>query len=170
MIRTVLYLFGAVAIIFTVYGTSNAAETGQPTPGGEHSGHMMHEMPGGSMHGGQMTEDTRTSLNLSPMMAQHQKTNMREHLKAVNEVIHDIVTKDFAAASKTAHEKLGLTAQMKQMCENMPNETFRTMGFDFHKSGDALGDVLKTKDADKSLKALDTMLTKCTACHEMFRQ
>ncbi len=170
MIRAILYLFGAVAIILAAYGTSNAAETAQPVPGGKHSGHMMHEMPGGAMHGGQMMDDKRTPLNLPPMMAQHQKANMREHLKAVNEVIHHLGAKDFAAASRTAHEKLGMTPQMKQMCDNMPNETFRTMALDFHQSGDALAEALKTKDTDRSLKALDTMLAKCTACHEMFRQ
>lgn len=175
MIRAILYLFGAVAVIFAAYGTSHAADAAQPMQGGMHSGHMMHDMPGGPMHGGrmmggQMMDDARTPLNLPPMMAQHQKANMREHLKAVNEIVRYIGTKDFAMASTTAHEKLGLTAQMKQMCDNMPNETFRTMALDFHQSGDALADVLKTKDTDKSLKALDTVLTKCTACHEMFRQ
>ncbi len=176
MIRAILYLFGAVAIIFATYGASNAAgatitTTGTPpATGGMHSGHMMHDMPGGPMHGGKMMEDTRIPLNLPPMMAQHQKANMREHLKAVNEVVRYIGTKDFAMASKTAHEKLGITPQMKQMCDNMPNETFRTMALDFHQSGDALGEVLKTKDTDRSLKALDAVLTKCTGCHEMFRQ
>ena len=166
MIRAILYLFGAVAIIFAAYGTSHAADATQPMPGGMHSGHMH----GDHMIGGQMMEDKRTPLNLPPMMAQHQKANMREHLKAVNEVVHQMGANDFAAASKTAHEKLGLTAQMKQMCDNMPNETFRTMALDFHQSGDALAEALKTKDTGKSLNALDAVLTKCTSCHEMFRQ
>lgn len=176
MIRAILYLFGAAAIIFASYGLNNAegaTVTTMGTPpatGGMHSGHKMHEMPGGAMHGGQMMEDKRIPLNLPPMMAQHQKANMREHLKAVNEVVRYIGTKDFALASKTAHEKLGMTAQMKQMCDNMPNETFRTMALDFHQSGDALAEALKTKDNERSLKALDTVLTKCTSCHEMFRQ
>ena len=176
MIRVMLYLFGAIAIIFSAYGAGNAAgatitATGTPpATGGMHTGHMKHEMPGGPMHGDQMMEDKRIQLNLPPMMAQHQKAHMREHLKAVNEVVHYIGAKDFEAAAKTAHEKLGLTAQMKQMCDNMPNETFRKMGIDFHQSADALAEVLKTKDADRSLKALDAVLTKCTACHDMFRQ
>ncbi len=175
MIRVILYLFGAVAIIFAAYGTSHAADAAPPAPGGMHSGQMMHDMPGGPMHGGhmmggQMMDDNRTPLNLPPMMAQHQKANMREHLKAVTEVVHYMGANDFAAASKAAKEKLGLTVQMKQMCDNMPNEAFRNMGLDFHKSGDELAEVLKTKDAGKSLKALDTMLAKCNACHEMFRQ
>ncbi len=177
MIRAILYLFGAIAIIFSAYGAGNAVGATPattmgtpPTTGGMHPGHMKHEMPGGPMHDGQMMEDKRIPLNLPPMMAQHQKAHMREHLKAVNEVVHYIAAKDFAQASKTAQEKLGLTAQMKQMCDNMPNETFRTMGIDFHKSADALAEVLKTKDADRSLKALDAVLVKCVGCHEMFRQ
>lgn len=176
MIRAILYLFGAAAIIFAAYGAGNASGATITTMGtppvksGMPSGHMKHDMPGGAMHGGQIMGDKRIPLNLPPMMAQHQKANMREHLKAVNEIVGYMGAKDFTQASKTAHEKLGLTTQMKQMCDNMPNETFRTMALDFHQSGDALAEVLKTKDADQSLKALDAVLTKCTACHEMFRQ
>ncbi len=175
MIRILLYLFGAIAIVFAAYGTGNAADTAHPMMGDMQSGHMMHDMGGGQMMGGhmmdgKMMDDKRIPLNLPPMMAQHQKANMREHLKAAADVVHYMGANDFAAASKTAKEKLGLTAQMKQMCDNMPNETFRTMALDFHKSGDALAEALKTKDTGKSLKALDAMLAKCTACHEMFRQ
>jgi cytochrome c556 len=165
-----LCLFGAIAVIFTAYVTVYADEIPRPGPGVGQSGHMMHKMSGGAKHGGKMAEDTRTPLNMPPMMAEHQLANMREHLKGVEAIVGHLGSGNFEMASKTAHEKLGLTPMMRQMCDNMPNETFRAMALEFHKNGDTLGDVLATKDTVRSLKALDDVLATCTACHDMFRQ
>jgi len=149
-------------------------ETSVPAGGVEHEKmhHAGHEVPGGMAQPEMRhAEDKRTPLGLSPSMKVHQLENMRTHLKAVHEIVRDIAVGEFDRASVTAHEKLGLTPKMKQMCEVMPGGVaFREMGMAFHKSGDELGDVLKTKDATASLKALEVTLSHCTACHDTYRQ
>jgi hypothetical protein len=40
----------------------------------------------------------------------------------------------------------------------------------FHKSGDELGDVLKTKDVNASLRALNKTMSYCVQCHATYRQ
>jgi len=53
---------------------------------------------------------------------------------------------------------------------NFENENFKNLGLAFHKSGDALGATLKTKDLNKSLGALHTTMSYCVQCHATFRQ
>jgi len=114
--------------------------------------------------------DGRVSLGLSPAMKQHQLSNMRSHLEAVQTIISLMAEEEFDDASKIAYSKLGLTDEMKQMCNMFDNENFKNLGLEFHKSGDALGETLKTKDMNKSLRALHTTMGYCVQCHAAFRQ
>ena len=114
--------------------------------------------------------DGRISLGLSPEMKQHQLSNMRSHLEAVQAIISLIANGEFDKASETAHSKLGLTEEMKEMCSMFNNNDFTALGLAFHESGDALGDVLKTGNTNKSLRALQTTVGYCVQCHATFRQ
>jgi len=114
--------------------------------------------------------DKRTSLGLPPKKKLHQLSMMRSHLEAVEEIVGLISESNFEEASQVAHTKLGLTDEMKKMCSMFKNTEFKDMGYAFHKSGDALGEALKSKDIKKSLTALNTTLGKCTSCHRNFRQ
>lgn len=118
----------------------------------------------------QSTGDERISLGLSPKMKQHQLSNMRSHLAALQSIIGLIAEGEFENASQTAYSRLGLTEEMKNMCNMFTNEEFKELGLAFHKSGDALGDMLKTKDTTKSLQALKTTMGYCVQCHATFRQ
>jgi len=142
--------------------------------GTQKSHDMMHHdmMSGMQMHHADMeqTQDSRTSLKLPAPMRTNQLAMMREHLKAVDDIIAYIATGDFDAASHTAHSKLGLTPEMKKMCNMFGNDDFRTLGLAFHKSADELGDVLKTGDLKRSLTALHRTMDNCVRCHATFRQ
>lgn len=114
--------------------------------------------------------DERISLGLSPQMKQHQLLNMRSHLEAVQAIIGLIAEGEFEKASNTAHSTLGLTEEMKMMCNSFENKNFRDLGFAFHESGDALGDALQAHDTDAALRALQATLGYCVQCHAAFRQ
>lgn len=122
-----------------------------------------------AMHHQQMMDD-RISLNLPPEMKQHQLSNMRSHVEAIKSIVGLMSENKFDDASKIAHDKLGLTPEMKEMCNMFDNEKFKTLGLAFHKSGDDLGDALKTKDVNKSLRALNTTMGYCVECHSTYRQ
>ncbi len=122
-------------------------------------GHRAHDM-----------NDTRISLGLSPEMKQHQLSNMRAHLEAIQSIIGLLSNGNFEKASKVAHTKLGLTEEMKQMCNMFENEDVKKLGLAFHNSADELGDVLQTKDMRKSLHALRKTMGYCVQCHEKYRQ
>ena len=121
--------------------------------------HMKHSM-----------SDARISLGLSPQMKQHQLSNMRSHLEAVQAITGLIAEGEFDSASGVASSKLGLSEEMEQMCKMFNNKAFTALGLAFHESGDALAEVLKTKNTKQSLRALNTTLGYCVQCHAAFRQ
>ncbi len=114
--------------------------------------------------------DNRVSLGLSPQMKKHQLANMRAHVEAVQAIVGLMAEGKFEQASETAHSKLGLTPEMKNMCSMFGNEEFTSLGLEFHQSADALAETLKSKDLNKSLRALQTTLGYCVTCHATFRQ
>lgn len=122
-------------------------------------GHRAHNM-----------NDNRISLGLSPQMKHHQLSNMRAHLAATQSIVGLLSEERFEKASKVAHTELGLTEEMKQMCDMFENEDFKKLGYAFHSSADELGDALQTKDMKKSLQALRKTMGYCVQCHEKFRQ
>jgi hypothetical protein len=122
-------------------------------------------------HHHEMSEmDTRTSLGVSPEMKLHQLSNMRSHVEAIKSIVGLMAENKFDDASTIAHTKLGLTQEMKEMCSMFNNEKFEQLGLAFHKSGDELGNVLKTKDVNASLRALNKTMQYCVECHATFRQ
>jgi hypothetical protein len=114
--------------------------------------------------------DTRISLNESPQMKQHQLSLMRGHVEAVRTIIGLMAEGKLEAASKTAHDRLGLTPEMKMMCGMFNNANFEQLGLAFHKSGDELGDALHTGDVNASLRALNNTMQYCVECHATYRQ
>ncbi|PCH83955.1 MAG: cytochrome C [Piscirickettsiaceae bacterium] len=131
-----------------------------------------HAMDHKMMHSTEMANfsDTRISLNLPPMMKQHQLSNMRGHLDAIRNIIGSLSEEDFAAASNIASQQLGSTKKMMAMCNSFDNEEFKTMGLAFHKSADRLAETLKEGNIKTSLRALKTTMNSCVSCHATFRQ
>jgi cytochrome c556 len=132
----------------------------------EHSG-MKHNMMGGKAG---YSKDSRISLNLPPMMKQHQLANMRAHLDAVRKIVSSIAEDDFNGASEIAAQQLGSNERMMKMCNSFENEAFKGMGLAFHKSGDDLAKTLKTGNLKESLRALNSTMNYCVSCHATFRQ
>lgn len=104
------------------------------------------------------------------MKKQHQLANMRAHLDAVRKIILSIAENDFDGASEIASNQLGMNKKMMAMCNSFGNETFKSMGMTFHKSGDELAKTLKTGDLQASLRASNTTMSSCVSCHATFRQ
>lgn len=115
--------------------------------------------------------DPRKPVPLLPMMANHQKQNMREHLVAVQEIVSALGSDDFARIEAAAL-RIGSSPQMGQMCNHMgkaaPGFTEQALGF--HSTADGIAAAAKEKNKTKVLAALDATLKTCTACHETWKQ
>lgn len=115
--------------------------------------------------------DTRVAVPLLPMMAHHQKQNMRDHLVAVQEIAAAAAVDDFAAIEKAAG-RIGYSEQMGQMCTHMGAGApgFTDKALEFHHSADRIGDAARKKDMGGVWKALGETLATCTGCHATFKQ
>lgn len=115
--------------------------------------------------------DSRKPVPLLPMMANHQKQNMREHLVAVQEIVSALGSDDFERIEAAAL-RIGSSPQMGQMCNHMgkgaPGFTEQALGF--HSTADGIVAAAKEQDKAKVLAALDATLKTCTACHETWKQ
>jgi hypothetical protein len=115
--------------------------------------------------------DTRIPVPLVPMMAHHQKQNMRDHLVAIQEITAGLAAKDFPAIEKSA-ARIGFSEQMGQMCQHMGAgaQGFTEAALGFHHTADAIGEAATERDAEAVLAALSRTLGTCTSCHATFKQ
>jgi Cytochrome C' len=115
--------------------------------------------------------DARQAVPLLPMMAQHQKQNMREHLTVVQEVVAALGAGDFAQVAR-ASKRMGYSETMGQMCEHMgagaPGFTERALAF--HHSADRIAEAAAKHDSAAVLAALAATLATCTTCHATYKQ
>jgi len=117
------------------------------------------------------TVDQRRPVRLLPMMAAHQKENMRDHLLAVQQIVAALAADDFAGIAKAAG-RIGYSDAMAQMCTHMGAATpgFMEMALNFHRTADTIADAARNHDRSGVLTAINQTLQACTGCHAAFRQ
>lgn len=115
-------------------------------------------------------DDGRISLNLNEMQKNHQLSNMRSHLEAVQEITVLLSQDDYDKASEIAYTKLGSTTEMKLMCASFGDKGFENLGLEFHKSADEMSEVFKKRNKENSLTALSNTLNYCVQCHATYKQ
>jgi hypothetical protein len=115
--------------------------------------------------------DARRPVPLLPMMAQHQKQNMREHLEAVQAIVAAAALGDFEAVA-SAGRRLGFSEATGHMCEHMgaaaPGFTEQALGF--HHTADEIAVAAARRDSAAVLAALSKTLSACTTCHATYKQ
>lgn len=163
MIRIVLAIVPFVALM-----TSSCSREAPAVPGTA-TGSSVSPMPTAAETFDQM--DKRAPVPLLPMMANHQKQNMREHLVAVQEIVAAVASDDFAAVEKAA-AKIGFSDQMGQMCNHMGAGApgFTEQALAFHHAADRIGEAAKAKDRARVLTELGSTLQACTSCHAAWKQ
>jgi hypothetical protein len=115
--------------------------------------------------------DTRVPVPLLPVMANHQKQNMREHLAAVQGIVGAIETRDFDAISRAA-SSIGYSEPMGRMCTHMGTGApgFTEQALRFHHTADKISGAAHARDMPGVLSALNETLATCTGCHSVFKQ
>jgi hypothetical protein len=116
-------------------------------------------------------DDARAPVPLSPMMAAHQKEQMRDHLRAVQEITQGLARSDFAAIAAAA-ARIGWNDQQAMMCKHMGAGApgFAELGERFHRTADTIAAAAKKKDRAATLSALGATLETCVGCHAAYRQ
>ena len=115
--------------------------------------------------------DQRQPVPLPPMMAQHQKENMRAHLVAIQQIVAALSRDDFDAITAAAG-RIGYSDTMAQMCTHMGAGApgFTDMALSFHHTADTIAEAARRRDRGAVLVALGNTLQACTGCHATYRQ
>ncbi len=115
--------------------------------------------------------DTRTPVPLLPMMAHHQKQNMRDHLAAVQQIVAALAVSDFVTVEKAA-SRIGFSESMGRMCSHMGAGApgFTETALKFHHGADEITKAARARDPQAVLSQLGQTLSQCTGCHEQYKQ
>ena len=115
--------------------------------------------------------DTRVPVPLLPMMANHQKQNMRDHLLVVQEIVIALAIDEYPAIKRAAG-RIGFSEQMGQMCTHMGAGAprFTEQLLNFHHSADRIGAAAHDRDRTRVLNELGATLQTCTSCHAAWKQ
>jgi hypothetical protein len=115
--------------------------------------------------------DKRTPVPLTAMMATHQKQEMRDHLRVVQEISAALGKDDFEAVAVAAG-RIGWSEQQAAMCKHMGAGApgFSDMGEHFHKTADGISAAAREHDRAAVMVALSQTLDTCVGCHETYRQ
>ena len=115
--------------------------------------------------------DGRTPLPLTPMMANHQRQNMRDHLVAIQEIVRAAADKDFDGVEKAAG-RIGSSPEMKQMCNHMGAgaEGFTEKALGFHETADGIIAAAEKEDYQGVMTATADTIGTCTSCHAQYKQ
>jgi len=115
--------------------------------------------------------DQRVPVPLLPMMAQHQKENMRDHLLVVQQVIQGLADNDLRAVEDAAR-RIGSSPEMARRCSHMGAGApgFTDQALQFHRTADGIAAAARKRDRKAVLTALGATLQTCTGCHATFKQ
>jgi hypothetical protein len=115
--------------------------------------------------------DIRVAVPLLPMMANHQKENMRDHLAAVQEIVMGVGSRDFDSIERAAR-RIGYSEQMGQMCNHMGAGApgFTEQALQFHRTADRISETATARNMPGVVSALGETLATCTGCHSVFKQ
>ena len=115
--------------------------------------------------------DSRKPVPLLPMMANHQRQNMRDHLLAVQEIVLGLGADDFAAIEKAAG-RIGFSDQEAAMCNHMGAGApeFTEQALAFHHQADRIGEAARARDRARVVTELGATLQTCTSCHATWKQ
>ncbi len=117
-------------------------------------------------------EDKRELVKLPEMMQQHMLSNMRDHLKSINEILIAMSNDELDKAAEIAEYRLGMSSlnshQASHMGKFMP-EGMRVIGTSLHHAASRF--ALKAEEGELALsyKALTKVTTACVACHSAYR-
>lgn len=124
-------------------------------------------------------EDDRQLVEMPEMMQQHMLTNMRDHLRALGEILADISAENYDDAAKVAEERLGMSSlerhHASHMAPYMP-KPMQDAGISFHRAASHFAIVAKNADVERSYDAmkqlaaaLADMMVSCNTCHAAYR-
>lgn len=124
-------------------------------------------------------DDERELVEMPAMMQEHMLANMRDHLRAIDEILGHLADGDVDDAGKVAESRLGMssleTHGASQIAKFMP-EGMAQAGTEMHHAASRF--VIAAQDAELApgrdaqhevYRALQAVTSACNACHQGYR-
>jgi len=126
-----------------------------------------------------MMEDRRQMVKMPEMMKTHMLANMRDHLRAIDEILQALSENDFEKAGNIAENRLGVSSMSRHgaahMAPFMP-KSMAAIGTGMHRAASRFAITAANAElepasegARKVYAALHEITANCNACHSAFR-
>jgi hypothetical protein len=120
--------------------------------------------------------DARQLVTFPEPMRLHTITNMRDHLRALQEIDYALSKSDFDEASRVAEQRLGMSSLelhgAAHIAPYMP-QGMQDIGTAMHRSASRFAveaqNASVSNDVRPALAALSTVMQQCVACHAGYR-
>ena len=116
--------------------------------------------------------DERKFVEMPKMMQQHQLANMRDHLKAIDEILMNMANDNLDIAADIAEARLGMSSLSSHgashMAQVIPKE-MGAIGTSMHKAASRFALKAQEGDALAAYKTLQGVTAACVACHAGYR-
>lgn len=123
--------------------------------------------------------DERTLVQLPAPMQEHMLGNMRDHLRALEEILGFLALGEVNAAGTVAEQRLGLASLddhgAAHLAGFMP-DSMQAFGTQMHKAASRFTQAAQNADVERTYEsqqkvfdALRDITTQCNACHAHFR-
>ena len=128
---------------------------------------------------GMAAEDSRELVEMPAMMQEHMLANMRDHLKALDEILGFLAEGNVNEAGKIAENRLGMSSLelhgASHIAKFMP-DAMAAAGTEMHRAASRF--VIAAQDAEFApgkeaqhavYGALQDVTSACNACHQAYR-
>ena len=120
--------------------------------------------------------DARQKIEMPPMMQEHMLNNMRDHLRALQEIQAALAKSDFDKAADIAEQRIGMSSLEKHgaahMAPYMP-KPMQDIGTQMHRAASRFArtaqEAAVKADMGPVLDDFSTLLRQCIACHDSYR-
>ena len=117
-------------------------------------------------------KDTRQLVKMPEMMQNHMKSNMRDHLVALNEILVSLSNKEMDKAAEIAEHRLGMSSLTSHGVDHMGKfmpEGMQNAGTQMHKSASRFALKAQEGELQPAYKSLSDITAACIACHSAYR-
>ncbi len=120
--------------------------------------------------------DARRKIDMPEMMREHMLGNMRDHLRALQEIQAALAKSDFDKAADIAEQRIGMsslgTHGAAHMAPYMP-PPMQDIGAQMHRAASRFSrtaqEAAVKADMAPVLDDFSTLLRQCVACHDSYR-
>ena len=120
--------------------------------------------------------DARQKIEMPAMIQEHMLNNMRDHLRALQEIQAALAKSDFDKAADIAEQRIGMSSLEKHgaahMAPYMP-KPMQDIGTQMHRAASRFSrtaqEAAVKADMGPVLDDFSTLLRQCIACHDSYR-